>query len=188
MTVSVRLHRIVVAAVFAALVLLGVLGRALPHPPNFTPVAAAALFAGFFFRRGWTALAVPLLVMAVSDALYFGFYDARLMLVVYAALAAPVAASLFLKNSPSPLRIGGAALLMSVAFFLSTNFAVWMYSGMYAPTFAGLVACYAAALPFFKYTLAGDLFWTTAIFGSWFLVTRSVLPMRQAARPATVRA
>lgn len=162
-----------VVAVFAVLVLLGVVGRSLPHPPNFTPVLAAAMFAGFFFRSSWVACTIPVAIMLISDALFFGFYDLRIMGVVYAAMILPLAMRSLIRTNPSVLRIGLSALSMSVAFFLTTNLAVWAFSGMYSLTLAGLVACYTAAIPFFKYILAGDLFWTAVIFGTYFLVTRS---------------
>lgn len=168
-----RSQMFTLVAVFALLVLLGVVGRSLPHPPNFTPVLAAAMFAGFFFRSSWVACMIPVAIMLISDAIFFGFYDLRIMGVVYAAMLLPLALRSFIRTNPSVLRIGLSALTMSVAFFLATNFAVWAFSGMYSLTLAGLVACYAAAIPFFKYFLAGDLFWTAAIFGTYFLVTRS---------------
>lgn len=168
-----RSQMFTLVAVFAVLVLLGVVGRVVKHPPNFTPIIAATLFAGFFFSRSWVACTIPVAIMLISDALFFGFYDLRIMGVVYAAMLLPLALRTFIRTNPSVLRIGLSALSMSAVFFLATNFAVWAFSGMYSLTLAGLVACYAAAIPFFKYFLAGDLFWTAAIFGTYFLVTRS---------------
>ena len=55
-------------------------------------------------------------------------------------------------------------------FFVTSNFAVWMFSGIYARDIAGLVKCYIAALPFFQNTLMGDLFWTAVLFGGLWVV------------------
>ena len=63
-----------------------------------------------------------------------------------------------------PVAIGGA-LATSLIFFVTTNLAVWAFSGMYSLDGAGLLQCYTAALPFLKYTVAGDLFWSVALFG-----------------------
>jgi hypothetical protein len=70
-----------------------------------------------------------------------------------------------LKENSGALRVGGAALAASVSFFLVSNFAVWVVWAMYPKTLAGLAACYLAALPFFRHSLAGDLFFTVAFFG-----------------------
>jgi hypothetical protein len=65
-----------------------------------------------------------------------------------------------------------AALSCSLIFFATTNFAVWAFSGMYSLDMAGLTQCYVAALPFLKYTVAGDLFWAAVLFGGAWLVQR----------------
>ena len=63
-------------------------------------------------------------------------------------------------------------LSCSLIFFVTTNFAVWAFSGMYSLDMAGLTQCYVAALPFLKYTVAGDLFWAAVLFGGAWLVQR----------------
>ena len=73
----------------------------------------------------------------------------------------------FFKESSVVLRIAGAALASSTVFFIATNFAVWAFSPMYAKTFEGLVLCYTMAIPFFQNTIAGDLVWSGAIFGTY---------------------
>src|SRR5258707_6782705 len=75
-------------ALALSLVALDVVARLAPHAPNFTPVAASAVFAGMVFRSRALALAVPLSAMLVSD-LVIGSYDWRIMSVVYAAFMLP---------------------------------------------------------------------------------------------------
>ena len=152
--------------VFALLVALGVASRlailVCPWvPPNFQAIAGAALFAGFFFQRRSTAAAVPLLAMVLSD-LVLGGYELPVMLAVYASLAAPILWQAWLRRRTSALRVAGAALASTLLFFAATNLAVW-YS-WYPHTEAGLVRCYAAALPFLPYSLSGDLLFAGALF------------------------
>ena len=147
-----------------ALVGLDIIARLAPHPPHFMPLAASALFAAAMFRVRLRALAVPLIAVAASDSI-LGFYDWRQMSVVYAATVLPAAMALCVGRLRSPVVLFSLAVSSSIIFFLATNFAVWAFDTMYPHDFAGLATCYVAALPFFKNTLAGDLFWTCVLFG-----------------------
>lgn len=162
-----------------ALVVAGVVCRlAFRGIPNFAPVAAIALFAGFLFNSRWQALLAPLAIMAVSD-LFLGGYQWQVMLVVYGLLSLPVFFGRWLQargpHRPGALPERGAILLgsslaSSILFFLGTNFAWWTTSAVYEKSLAGLAHCYAQALPFFRYTLTGDLFFATVLFGGYALV------------------
>ena len=157
--------------VFVVLIALAVAGRLLAHQPNLTPMAAAVLFAGFFFRTWYAAAAVGLVSMAISDAL-IGTYEVPVMISVYVSLLAPLALRALLKAKLTPGRIAVGAVSSSLAFFLVTNFAVWAFGGWYPHSADGLLACYTAALVFLKYTLAGDLFWSAVLFGGYALAAR----------------
>lgn len=140
-------------------------------PPNFSAVASCAIFAGFLFRRNLlAALAVPLVAMIVSDSV-IGGYEWRIMLVVYAALLAPVAFGRWVGAAKPGLARAAvvplSSLGASVLFFISTNMAEWMFGVLYPPTPAGLAQCFISALPFFKYTLLGDLVFTVGLFSAW---------------------
>ncbi len=152
----------------AALVMLGVVGRLLPHPPNFTPVAAAALFGGFLIRDWRLALLVPLIIMFISDR-FHTIYQPEILVVVYGSLCLPVVLRRFLRSRLTPFRVAGCALASSLLFYLLTNFAFWWFSPFYSHDLPGLLACYVAGLPFLKYTLAGDLFWSSGLFGAYAL-------------------
>ena len=165
--------------VFAMLVAAGAASRVwFRDVPNFAPIAAMALFAGCFFRRPAVALLVPLLAMLISDC-FLGFYEWRLMTVVYAMLALPVALRPLTRRllAIERGRVGRTAVALtgllscslasSLAFFAATNLAVWYGSSWYPQSWQGLVECYAAALPFLKYTLLGDLFYACLLFGGY---------------------
>ncbi len=150
----------------ACLVGLDVAARLLPHAPNLTPVAASAVFAGVVLRSKISALAVPLSAMLLGD-LVLGGYDWRVMSVVYASLALP--ALLGRLGRGRRLVLAPIVLSSSLIFFVTTNFAVWAFSGMYPGDLAGLVRCYVAALPFLQNTVLGDVAWSAALFGAWWL-------------------
>ncbi len=141
--------------------------RLLPHLPNFTPVGALGLFSGAQLSW-WRALLVPLCVMAASDLVLEQVYGyAPFHPLVYLSIGLNVVLGrLCLRGTRSPWRLGGASLLASVQFFLVTNFGVWAQWNMYPPTLAGLVQCYAAGLPFFQYTVLGDLTFVAVMFGA----------------------
>jgi len=154
-----------------ALIALAVISRLVPHPPNFVFMGALGLFAGCHFR-GPVAILVPLVAMLVSDTIgHFaglsgmGFYNPLVMATVYAGIAASGVIGMMIRDSRSVPTLAVASLSCSTVFFLVSNFGVWA-AGMYPPGVAGLVACYSAAMPFFQYTLAGDLVYTAITFGS----------------------
>lgn len=142
---------------------LGVFARFLPHPPNFAPIAALALFGACYLPRKW-ALLLPLAAMFVSD-IFIGFYDIGVMLAVYGSFLLIGGMGFLLKKRKNWYFVGGSALLAAVLFFLVTNFAVWAFTPWYAKTFAGLWQSYMLALPFFRYTLLGNLFYVSSFFG-----------------------
>ncbi len=148
-------------AIALTLIAIGVTLRLLPHPANFAPIAAIALFGGAVLPRR-LAPWVPLGAMVVSD-LFIGFYD--VMPVTWACyLLIALAGSRWLRR---PTLAKGAAVTLSASlfFFVVTNFAVWAASDMYAHTWAGLAQCYYMALPFFRGTVSSDVVYTAALFG-----------------------
>ncbi len=159
------------------IILAAVFSRLLPHPPNFTPIAAIALFGGSYFTNRNLAFAVPLAAMFISD-LIIGLHS--LLFVVYISFAAIVLMGFKLRGKRSPLRIGLAAVSSSVIFFITTNFGVWFLGSFYPKTIDGLLACYIAAIPFFQNNLMGDLFYSTVLFGSFELMRRYVPVLQEA--------
>jgi hypothetical protein len=130
--------------------LAAVLTRLVPHLPNFTPITAIALFGGLYISNRLLAYALPLFIMAVSDA-FLGFYSITIF--VYAAFMIVTLIGTKRKK-PSILTI----FLGSLSFFIVTNFGVWLLG--YPKTWTGLVECYTLALPFFRNSLLGDFFYS----------------------------
>ena len=150
-------------ALALCLVMAGVGMRLVPHPADFAPVAAIAIFGGAMLPRK-LALWVPALAMVLSDAV-IGFYDYRIMAAVWSCYVLTALASSTWLKKPAIRRGAVLTLAGSVLFFVATNFAVWAWSSMYAHSWSGLMQCYAMALPFFRNTLLSDAFYTAALFG-----------------------
>jgi hypothetical protein len=150
--------------------------RALPHPVNVTPIAAMALFSGAYLGNRLMAYLLPLAAMLVSDVILamtmYGFGFFRLQPVIYSCFAATVAIGCLLGNRRSILQVIAACLASSILFFIVTNFAVWSAGDLYPQTWTGLVACYTAAIPYFRNSLLGDLAFAALFFGSMALVQR----------------
>ncbi|MCS6851905.1 MAG: hypothetical protein NZ700_12140 [Gemmataceae bacterium] len=152
--------------------------RLVPHPPNFGPVTALALFGGAHFPDRRLALLVPLAAMFLSD-LVLGLHG--LVPVTYACFALSVCLGWWVRRRQNPGRIAVATLASSVLFYVVTNFAVWAWTDLYPRTESGLVACYVAALPFFRNALAGDFLFTTVLFGSVAAAEQRLPQLRPAA-------
>jgi len=161
--------------IFATIVLAAAL-RLAPHPWNFTPVGAVALFSGAMVRDRRLAFLFPLLVMFATD-LIIGFN--KLSPLVYASFLLSVLIGRFLNRRRNLLRIGGATFLGSLQFFLITNFGVWAFLDSFPYTTAGLVACYIAGFPLFWNTLAGDALYSSLLFGGFFIAERLAPRLRQ---------
>ena len=170
MTTSHARLLVLLSAIVAAAAL-----RLVPHPPNFTPIGAMALFSGAYLSRRSLAFAAPLAALLLSD-LVIGFYPE--LLFVYVSVAATVLLGWAVPRRRTVLRVAAAAVAASVLFYLLTNFGVWLLMDYYPKTFAGLIACYVAAIPFFQNTLAGDRFYSGLLFGGFALLERAVPALR----------
>ena len=155
--------------------------RLVPHPPNFSPIDAMALFSGAYLGRRSLAFVAPLGALLLSDAL-LGFYPG--MEFQYLSVALIVLFGSVALARKSPLRIGSAAGASAVLFFAVTNFGTWLTSRMYPHSLAGLEGCYVAAIPFFRNTLAGDLFYAALLFGG-FALAEHRLPRLREGEPRT---
>ncbi len=148
--------------VLAGIILAAAFTRLIPHPPNATAIGAIALFGGAYFNKKSLAFAVPLIAMFLSD-LIIGFHPG--MYAVYLSFALIVMIGMTLKNKKKVVNIFLASVSASVLFFVVTNFALWLTGILYPKTIAGLAECFVAAIPFFHYTLFGDLFFVGVLFG-----------------------
>src|SRR5690348_9181940 len=153
--------------IVAAMIGLGACARLLPHPWNFTPILAIALYAGVQSARIRTGVLATFLALLLSD-LVMGLY--RGMGWVYAAWLIPVLIGRLVRRKPGVTTIAAGALSSSLLFFLTTNFAVWAGGHTYPHTAAGLAACFTAAIPFYRNQFLGDAFYTVALFGGHALI------------------
>jgi hypothetical protein len=172
------------------LVLLGMVtaaaaSRLIPHPPNVTPIAAMALLGGACFADRRAAFAVPLGAMLASD-LGLGLLHGNLslvlgpmLLVIYGCFAATVCLGFLLRGRRCALPIASIALASSILFFVVSNFGVWALGSLYPRTWDGLVACYVAAIPFFRNTILGDAAYALMLFGGLALAEREFPALRE---------
>jgi hypothetical protein len=155
--------------VLVGMILAATAARLLPHPPNFSPIAALALFAGASFASRRTAFALPLGALLLSDVV-LGF--SSITPVVYGSFALITCLGFWVQPRPRLGRIAGASVAGALLFFVLTNLGVWALAGLYPKTSTGLADCFIAAVPFFRNTLAGDLFYTALLFGGLALVEK----------------
>jgi len=168
------------AAIVTMIVLAAVL-RIVPHPWNLTPIGAMALFSGAMFRKRWIAFLLPLASLFAGDV-FVGFH--KLMLIVYGSIALSIAIGRWLGENKTLARIGGAVFIGALQFFVITNFAMWAIGGFYPKTAAGLATCFAAGVPLFWNTLAGDAMYAGILFGG-FALAEKVLPVLRLAGEET---
>lgn len=157
-------HRWTRIAALAAIALVA-LYRIAPHLPNVAPVGAMFVLGGLFLGRGFAWMAAPFAGLLISDTVLNLAYDGRPVhlerLGDYLAFALIALAARWTADKPVLARIG-VVVAAPVAFFLISNFGVWLAGGSlpglpnYPHTLSGLAECYAAALPFFRGTLFGD--------------------------------
>lgn len=145
------------------IIILATFTRLLPHPPNFSPIAAMALFGGVYFSKKY-ALIIPLIVLFISD-IFLGFHST--IPFVYGSFLITGIIGLWLKDHRDFKSILAGTLLSSVLFFLITNFGVWLVGSLYSKNITGLIHSYVMAIPFFRYSIVGDLFFTGIFFGSY---------------------
>ncbi|MES2558338.1 MAG: DUF6580 family putative transport protein [Bacteroidota bacterium] len=167
---------IIVAIVFVAAIM-----RLLPHAPNFSPIAAMALFGGAYITNRYLAVIIPLLAMLLSDALmgFNGWYFTEQIIAVYGTFALIAVLGLTLQGNKSAIRVAGASISASVIFFITTNFAVWLGGFFHSPALytmngQGLAECFTAGLPFFQNSLMGDLFYNTILFGGFYIASINI--------------
>ncbi len=147
-------------------IILGIMTRLLPHPPNFTAINAIALFAVCSLACVRMSLFTVYSSMLLSD-LVFGFHSS--MIFVYLSLGLVVLMGHWLNSKSSPIWTTFLLMASSLLFFAITNFGVWIVTPFYPKTLAGLGLCYLAAIPFLANNIMGTLSYGAIIFGSFAL-------------------
>jgi hypothetical protein len=164
--------------IIVALIFIAALSRILPHPSNFTPLMAISLFGAAYFSNKWQAILIPLIATWLSDLfinnaiyqptgfvwIYEGFYWQ------YSTYFLTCIFGLFMLRKINVARVLGSSLIAAIMFFAVSNFGVWAGSTTYPQTVNGLLACFAAGIPFFGGTVIGNLFYSSALFGIFHLL------------------
>jgi hypothetical protein len=146
----------------AGMILIAVISKCVPHPVNFTPIGAIALFAGAHFTNKSTAFAVPLAALLLGD-----FITGLHILIpfVYGCFALNVLLGFWIRSQKSTPRTLSAIFIGAAVFFLVTNFGSWLVFDTFPKTPVGLLACYTSAIPYLINSLVGDLFYSAVLFG-----------------------
>ena len=161
-----------------SLIAIGFIYRLIPFNLfNFTPIAAMALIGGMYINKKALAFAIPVVALFASDLILnntvnrvffdkagFILYDSY-MLWTYSAFLLTVVLGIWLYRKSVGTKILGGTLIASTLFFLLSNIGVFISSGLYPRNMGGLSACFIAAIPFFKYTLIGNLVFITTMVG-----------------------
>ena len=148
------------------LLVLGILSRLVIHSWNFTPVIALALFGGVYLKKK-QAIILPLILFAVTD-MVLGFH--QVMFFTWGSVVLIAAMGLWVQKNKSFKTILGGGLASAVLFFVVANFGVWLVSGMYPLTMAGLAECFTLAIPFFRGTLLGTFVYGFVLFGVYEII------------------
>lgn len=164
--------------VLTSLIAIAVACRLYLEIPNFKPIAAFALFGGFYFRRPRMAIIGMLVAMLLTDS-RLGIYPWQEMLANYLALSLAAGLGLGIRRlrekQPTSWKWVAtfipASLAMSAAFFLLSNGAVWAFSGWYPRTMTALAECFVNAIPFFRWTWLGDLCFTVLTVGGYLVIS-----------------
>ncbi len=152
-------------------IFVGLLGRLLLHPANFTPIDNLCLFSGAKLKRG-AAILIMFAGLIISDILIsvvrgyasFGIWS----LFNYSAYLVMILAGSSLKNKSSFKILFSYTVCAAFGFWVWTNFGSWLFgfSGtVYPKNLVGFFNCYTAALPFLRNAILGNLAWMFIIFG-----------------------
>lgn len=152
-------------AVIGSIIAAGAFFRFIPHWPNFTPVAAMALFGGAYMGKKYLAFLIPFAAMFLSD-LVLGLH--AYMGAVYIAFGITVIIGFVLRGRTNVRNVVMASVGSSLLFYLITNFSAWMASPIYPDTFTGLMESYAAGLVFFNNGSLGLSFFLNEVIGTLF--------------------
>jgi hypothetical protein len=171
-----------------ALIIVVALARLIPNMPNFSPMAAIALFCAAHFNKLWKAILVTLFATFVSDVIlnntiyssmnngFTFFYDGFILQYIAYAVIALMGSTFFININKT--KVIGGSLATTLVFFIISNFGAWISLPFYSKDIAGLMSSYAAGLPFLKNTLLSDLFYTSLLFVAYYLLQNRFAALR----------
>lgn len=142
--------------------------RFLPVPENFSPLGALLMIVAVSFASFRSALLVGILSLFVFEVFltgggYPGMAWNAACLLLYIGVG-----RIFISEKSLPRSFLGLGL-GSLLFFVSSNFGVWLFSGLYSLDFLGLVQTYSLALPFAWNSFLADFF-----FGGFFILSLKI--------------
>jgi len=177
------------ALLIIGLIVLAVLSRLLPHPPNFTPLAAIALFGAAYFSNKKWAFVVPIMAWWLSDLLlnatiYAEYQNGFSLFAGYQfwsflSILGIVGVGYFLLKKINFKNVLGSAFVAALLFFVVSNFGVWLTGFLYPKTLSGLLECYVAAIPFFHWNLIGNIFYLGLMVGLYELLAYRLPQLKQ---------
>ena len=152
------------------IIALAIAARFIPGAANFSPVYAGLLFGGVYLKRR-DSIWFPILLLAGSDllvnSLLYQMSFQSMQILNWLGFAAIVMVGWWLQKRITARNVLMASVAGPSVFFLISNFAVWIGGGMYPPTFGGLAACYAAAIPFYGNSLISGVLFSGILFGAY---------------------
>ncbi len=156
---------------------LAVVTRFLPHPSNFAPMVGVSVFLAYHLKNKWSGLAISILLwwasnLVMNNVVYSAYFPTfswlgGSFLAVAISLIVIHFLSQFTLKSTKFINLFATSIISSIVFFVVTNLSVFYDSNLYSQDFAGLTSCFTVAIPFFKMSLLGDLFYTTVLFGAY---------------------
>lgn len=179
-------------AIISLLILVTAFSRLIPHPQNFAPIGAMALFGAAYYNKKYFSFFIPIIAMFLFDIIdnnfiYSAMFDGFVLFYpgcfyTYFSFIVIALIGLGLLKKVKIQNVILSSLLASVVFFLISNFGSWASGLMpYTKDFSGLITCYAAGLPFFKNTILGDLFYCGVMFGVFELLQYKIPVLRTSA-------
>jgi hypothetical protein len=170
--------------VLSGFIFIAALSRIVPHPYNFAPLGAMSLFGAAYFTNKKLSFLLPLAAFFVSDLLvnnilFASYYDGFVLFTpgfywMYGSVALIVVAGIFILKKVNLKNVIAGSLTASIIFFVVTNFGAWLGSPIYPQSLSGLLMSYSAGIPFFHYTIAGDLIYSGVMFGAFEYVRQKV--------------
>ena len=127
------------------IVLVLIVSRLIPHPPNFTALIALSfyipnLFGFRFILPVMIGLLISDFIIGLHSSMFFTFGSVLVISLISQKIGLNFVT-----------RLSGA-LVSAVIFFIITNFGVWT-TGFYGYSFNDLITCYVLAIPFFYGTI-----------------------------------
>ena len=171
------------------IILIAAFSRLIPHPPNFSPFIALGVFGGAHFSKKIHALIIPIFAIWLSDLFInnyiyndifneFTFFYKGFAFQYIPFLLIPLFSIFVFKNGISLKNTIFSSFSSTLIFFFLSNFGVWISGTMYSKTISGLISCYSAAIPFLQNSIAGNVFYTSILFGGYYFLQKEFSILR----------